>query len=168
MDPDKRQDYWPQRQENDQFIKQRQYAGRAKKERCIDWADQVEAQAQAMVEEKLPGWKMKSTPHRTSPYDYDLVAPDGRVIRLEVKASAYYKLPDKRSGRYQAKIHHPNVDVVLFLCQNGRLWPFLIPIEKIGRRTNIAIWSEKPGQYRGQWAEFLENWQVILEALEEK
>jgi hypothetical protein len=56
---------------------------------------------------------------------------------------------------------------VLAITPNGLEYPFLIPMREIGHRRNIAIWSESPADYKGQWARYLNDWQQLAEVLAE-
>lgn len=90
----------------------------------------------------------------------DLIVED--CLRVEVKASRYY--PNKQGGRYQARLHN-RADVLLFCCVNGSLHFFVIPMWALRGVGNLAVWSYDPAEYGGQWAPYLENWQVLADAL---
>lgn len=85
----------------------------------------------------------------------------GQAARVEVKTSLYTLSP--KGGRYEANIrrHQQDTDLVIFLAKNGTWWPYIIPIAAIGQRHNISIWSYCPGDYKGQWAIYLDAWQHL-------
>lgn len=85
-------------------------------------------------------------------------------VRVEVKASGWYESP--KGGRYQARIHHFNADVVVFDCVNGAHHYFVIPMADIKPHKNIAIWNYDPKSYLGRWAQYLEAWEYIAEAVQ--
>jgi hypothetical protein len=95
------------------------------------------------------------------PFDLWVNDAEGRAARVEVKTSTY-----SGQGRYQANIRQKkDVDLIIFFAKNGDWWPYIIPITAIGRRSNIAIWSECPGDYQGQWRVYLEAWQHLEQAV---
>ena len=74
--------------------------------------------------------------------------------RIEVKGSTW-------SGRrYQAAIRNHRADVLLFGCQppNNELVFFVIPVRAYAHTRNIAVWTEDPAMYDGQWAEYYQAW----------
>ena len=78
-------------------------------------------------------------------------------LRVEVKASRWVA-----PGRYQACLHNV-ADVVVWGCRNGRWHWFVIPVEQLGDRRNVAIWSEDPERYDGLWSPFREAWPRLAE-----
>jgi len=112
---------------------------------------------------QLMGYETHPTTHKCP---FDLWVTDAeRAIRLEVKISLYHT--GKKGGRYQADIrHHDQAELVVFIARNGRDWPFVIPMGDIAPRRNIAIWSYCPADYTGQWANYLEAWDHLHQALE--
>lgn len=84
---------------------------------------------------------------------FDLLI-DG-VLRVEVKAARWAAVPSG-GGRYQAHFHN-RADLVLFLCADVGRW-FVIPVEALAGRRNLAIWSYDPAKYGGQWAPYLDAW----------
>jgi hypothetical protein len=116
------------------------------------------------------GYQVHATPHKCP---FDLWVNDGRgAARVEVKLGLYH--PSTHGGRFQAHIHN-EADLVIFIARNpstslgmyGRDWPFVIPMPDIRPRRNIAIWSECPADYSGQWAAYLEAWQHLHQAVEQ-
>ena len=109
------------------------------------------------------GYSARLTPH-SHPYDIEVFDSAGRVVRVEVKISTIQ--PNGTGYRYQARIHHHQADVVVFIARNGSDWPYVIPMAAIKPRLNIAISSKCPGNYSGQWARYLEAWRYLRRAVE--
>ena len=106
------------------------------------------------------GYPVGLTPHKRG---WDIQAGGARV---EVKAARWY--PHRRGGRYQAAMHNGQADLVLFACvgEGCRVWAwFVIPGEAIGGRRNVSIWSMDPYAYAGQWAGYLERWDLADEVI---
>lgn len=144
-------------QENLQFLKAQRYrAG------VMPFAQQVEKDVAAFI--RRLGYIVVKTGHN-HPFDFKIVRPDRQCIRLEVKGSQPYYLPKKHSWRYQANIHHKQVDLIIFACvdPDGFYHHFIIPAGHI-RQGNIAIWSKDPAAYAGQWASFREAWSHLDQA----
>lgn len=59
--------------------------------------------------------------------------------------------------------------VVMLVCigDQGQRWPFIIPSWELCRRFEVAITSE-PGKYKGRFAPFLNNWNVIYQVAARK
>jgi hypothetical protein len=72
---------------------------------------------------------------------------------------------NRNGGRYQATIRNREADVLLFVAVNGSDHHFIIPMDAIGQRTQIAITSYDVTAYGGQWASYLEAWDVLQEAV---
>ena len=87
-------------------------------------------------------------------------------LRVEVKG-ALWSSSSTREGRYQFNTRqHPDVYILRCLTIPGAA--FIIPGREIGSRTNIAIWSRNPYKYNGQWAKYMNTWDVIRTELERK
>jgi len=99
-------------------------------------------------------------------------------IRVEVKVSGWHESP--KGGRYQARIHHFNADVVVFDCVNpfprdpwgagrfnrGAHHYFVMPMADVKPHKNLAIWNYDPSRYVGRWMPYLEAWEHITEAVQ--
>ena len=95
---------------------------------------------------------------------FDLIV--NGTLRVEVKG-ALWTSSSTRQGRYQFNTRqHPDVYILHCLPVPGA--DFIIPGREIGSRTNIAIWSHDPTQYKGQWAKYLNRWDLIESELERK
>ena len=69
-------------------------------------------------------------------------------------------------SRYQYDVrHHDKADIFLLIARNGQDWPFVIPAADIAPRRNIAVWSVCPDRYRGRWAEYLNAWDHLHQAI---
>lgn len=161
MDPDKVADYWPQRQENDEFIKKnsRRFARKIA-------ANSLAEDGELTVERWLNGmgYLVEAT-GPNHPHDRNVTDPKtGITIRVEVETSLYYG--NKRSGRYQARIHHFEADVVVFVARNGQDWPFVIPMADVFPRRNVSIWSQCPANYTGIWRQYMNAWDNLEAAFE--
>ncbi len=113
----------------------------------------VEAIAAELLADR--GYPVQLTSHKKA---WDLYAGGAHV---EVKAARWHAAP--RGGRYQVAIRNHRADLVLMACvgEDGQVWAwFVIPGEAIGRRRNLAIWSVDPRAYSGQWAPYLEAWDI--------
>lgn len=85
---------------------------------------------------------------------FDFMTGTGK--RVEIKASNWVTATN-RKGRYQFYIHQP-ADLYILACCSHHVACFVIPKAELANRTHVAIWSEDPVNYRGQWAPYLENW----------
>lgn len=83
------------------------------------------------------------------------------TIRIEVKGSLWVKALS-RKGRYQFNTRN-NCDFYILYCIGTRSRCFVIPHDAIGERKNVAIWSEDPRRYKGQWSRYLNAWHLIAE-----
>jgi len=74
--------------------------------------------------------------------------------RVEVKASSW------SSGRYQAHLRNHEADIVLWavLTPQGDLVWYVVPQWALEGRANVAIWSQDPARYTGQWGEYENAW----------
>lgn len=101
--------------------------------------------------------------HSNGYHDHaDLVVND--ILRVEVKASTWVKHKN-RKGRYQFNTrNHP--DLYLCYCIGTQGACFVIPGPTIGDRQNIAIYSQDPQEYQGQWAQYFEAWHIVKEMLQ--
>jgi hypothetical protein len=101
------------------------------------------------------GYPVQLTSHKKA---WDLYAGGAHV---EVKAARWH--PSPKGGRYQVAIRNHRADLVLMACvgEDGQVWAwFVIPGQAIGHRRNLAIWSVDPRAYGGQWAPYLEAWDI--------
>lgn len=94
-----------------------------------------------------------------------------RVAGVEVRR-AFNRRGSARGqyNRYQVPIKgHQQAQLLLLLAiaADGQEYPFLIPMAEIGARRNIALWSENPADYSGQWAPYLNNWDILAQVLAE-
>lgn len=79
---------------------------------------------------------------------------------------------DHKKEVYQALMHDRknghrlSGDVVILLCvdRKDRLWPYLIPRAAVGERRTVEVTSH-PQRYRGQWQQYLEAWDVLMEGV---
>ena len=95
-----------------------------------------------------------------------------RVAGIEVRRAVRREGQSRRTTytRYQVPIKgHDQAQVLLLLAiaPDGQEHPFFIPMSAIGQRRNIALWSEDPVEYSGQWAPYRNNWEVLAQALAE-
>lgn len=84
--------------------------------------------------------------------------------RVELKA-ANWTANQGKAGRYQGTIRNRQADVLLFVAVNGQYHYFVIPMSAVGRRRQIAISSYRVSDYQGQWAAYLEAWEVLAQAV---
>jgi hypothetical protein len=114
----------------------------------------VEAIAAELLADR--GYPVQLTSHKKA---WDLYAGGAHV---EVKAARWH--PALRGkGRYQVAIRNHRADLVLMACvgEDDQVWAwFVIPGQAIGHRRNLAIWSVDPRAYGGQWAPYLEAWDI--------
>lgn len=82
--------------------------------------------------------------------------------RVEAKASNW----QQKAQRYQANVRHHQADVVIFDAINGTDHYFIIPMQEIQPRKSIEVYSYDVLDYSGQWAEYLEQWDVLIQAIE--
>jgi hypothetical protein len=101
------------------------------------------------------GYSARWMPHNSR---FDLLV-DG-CLRIEVKAATWTP-----PGRYQAQLHNL-ADVIVFCCANGRYHYFVIPVNEVGARSHLAVWSYAPEDYAGQWRPYLENWALLGQHIE--
>lgn len=97
----------------------------------------------------------------------NLWVTDGqRVTRIEAKLAQHGQ---DRMGRdrYQAAIYKHAADVLIFVARNEHGdYPFIIPMSEVVPRRNISIWSRDPEDYSGQWAEYLNAWDHLHQAMQ--
>lgn len=84
--------------------------------------------------------------------------------RVELKG-ANWTNSTKARGRYQGTIRNHEADVLIFIAVNGTDHHFIIPMEAVGQRSQIAIWSYDVNAYSGQWSAYLETWNVLRQAV---
>jgi hypothetical protein len=120
-------------------------------------------EAEQAVTERLEeiGYRVNPTSRNAR---YDLLVEG--AARVEVKASTYNEAAGQRGGRYQAHFHN-QADLLIFGCKNGSWHFFVIPVQDLGGRRNIAVWSEDPRDYVGQWTRYLEAWDYVGEVVKE-
>lgn len=166
-DLDKDALYWQLRTENDSFLKNQRWwwhhhlngTLRSRRQReAMQLA--VEGEEAAMELVRALGYQAHLTTHN-APFDLWVSDSQGRAARVEVKTSLY----SRKHRRYEWDIRQDEVDIVICLAKNGRYWPYIIPIADIGQRRNLAIWSYCPGDYKGQWAIYLNAWQHLHQAI---
>lgn len=124
-----------------------------------------EAEQAVAAQLRAWGYLVHLTTHKC-PFDLWVANEAGRAARVEVKISLYNQNQAARAGRFQASIHN-DADLVVFIARNGKDWPFVIPMPVIAPRRNIALWSECPADYTGQWAPYLEAWDHLHQAVEQ-
>jgi hypothetical protein len=91
-----------------------------------------------------------------------------RAAGIEVHRAVSQEDKKGRYTRYQAKVDgHDQAQILLLLAvtPDNHEHPFFIPMAEIGQRRNIAIWSADPVEYRGQWAPYRNNWEVVARTL---
>ncbi len=125
-----------------------------------------ETKQQAAVLIRAQGYRvMLGQPRRA----YLWFTDNERVACVEVRRSTNRPGSHRHQyNRYQVPIKgHGQAHLLLMLTQapNGLFYPFLIPMTEIGQRQNIAIWSESPADYGGQWAPYLNDWSQLTRAL---
>lgn len=81
--------------------------------------------------------------------------------RVEFKASHWQ---DKRN-RYQADVRHHQGDILIFDAINGTHHYFVIPMATVFPRRKIEVYSYDVARCTGQWAAYLENWDVLRQAV---
>jgi hypothetical protein len=120
-------------------------------------------EAEQAVAERLEemGYRVNPTSRNAR---YDLLVED--ATRVEVKASTYNEATGHRGSRYQAHFHN-EADLLVFACRNGSWYFFVIPAQDLGGRRNLAVWSEDPRDYVGQWMGYLEAWDYVPQVVEE-
>lgn len=160
MHADKDSLYWEQRQENDRFIKSQGWQPARTEEQRRREALAAEAEEQVAELLRQMGYRVNPTT-RNCAFDLWVADEADRAIKVEVKISLY------NGRRYQANIRHGKADLVVFIARNGSDWPYIIPMNEIGQRHNIAIWSKCPGDYKGQWQAYLNAWDHLHQAVSE-
>lgn len=170
LPPDDKLDplYWQMRRENDAFLRRRQWYWRhqasgtlrsQKRREALELAAEGQAKAAALIQAHL-GYRTYGTT-KQCPFDLWVTDPGGRAARVEVKTSLFRDSP--KGGRFQWDIrqNQRDIDCVICLAKNGRYWPYIIPMDRIKPRRNIAVWSPCPADYRGQWQIYLEAWDYL-------
>ncbi|MCB0191924.1 MAG: hypothetical protein KDJ65_08270 [Anaerolineae bacterium] len=164
--------YWQMRQETDEFLRRQRWwwahyqNSTLKNKRQIE-SQQLSHQAEQVVDALIRqmGYRTQTTTHKC-PFDLWVQDEAGRAVKVEVKISRFHRLK-KGGGRYQCDVrHHDQADLLVFIARNGQDWPFVIPMNHIEPRRNIAIWSFHPEAYGGQWARYLEAWEHLHQAIE--
>lgn len=118
------------------------------------FAREVQAKARHRVS-RLFGLDARPTTHKC-PFDLWIEG-----VRVEVKGSHW----QKNAQRYQADVRGYEADVILFDAINGTDHWFVIPINVFKPRRKIEVYSYHVESYAGQWAVFLEAWDVLEEII---
>ena len=164
--------YWDLRQENDAWLKRQWWwwrhhlNGTLKSERereRLRQAAEAEDQVAEYIRQEL-GYQAHLTT-ANCPFDlYVTAGEDSQACRVEVKLSTYAR--NGQGGRYQCNIRAgQEFDILVFVARNGQDWHYVIPVEALKQRRNIAIWSLCPGDYRGQWRSYLNAWHYLDQIL---
>jgi len=82
--------------------------------------------------------------------------------KAEFKASNW----QTKGRRYQAHIKNHQADIVIFDAINGMDHYFIIPMAAVAPRKTIEITRFHVSQYQGQWAQYLERWDILQQAVE--
>ncbi len=101
------------------------------------------------------GYQVHKTTHN-APFDAWIGG-----CRVEIKASHW----QEAARRYQANVRHHQADVIIFDAVNGRDHYFVIPMAVVTPRKSIEVYSYNVAAYKGQWAEYLEAWEVLTRAV---
>lgn len=168
MSPDKDLLYWEQRLDNDAWLIKHHFfmrhflAGTLKSQlerERLRQSRQAEEQVADLIRDEF-GYRVYPTT-ANCPFDLWVADSQDRAARIEVKLSTYHDSP--KGGRFQADIRHQSadVDLIIWIARNRRDWHYVIPAPDLRGRRNIAIWSECPGHYRGQWGHYLEAWDYL-------
>jgi hypothetical protein len=116
-------------------------------------AQQVEDKA---IEQITPfGWPVSRTTHKCK---FDLWVGDARV---EIKGSNWRE----NKGCYQANIRNHAADVLIFDAVNGTDHFFIIPMAEVAPRRTVEITSYDVNAYTGQWAVYLDRWDLLAQAV---
>ena len=84
--------------------------------------------------------------------------------RVEVKYSHWKQ--KAQGGCYQAQIRNQVADVVIFDAINGTDHFFIIPMPAVANRRTVEVCSYDVTAYKGQWADYLEAWELLAGAVE--
>lgn len=103
------------------------------------------------------GYAVSFTQHRQKRGDLRVVAPKtGEIKRVEVKTARRttdgkwrFLLWKKGCTDYR----HADVVILLAVLKSGRAVPFVIPVDDLGERAQVAITSH-PENYSGRWAQY--------------
>lgn len=85
---------------------------------------------------------------------HDIVANGARI---EVKAARW-----GRHGAYRFNMRKSDADLYLLACCDDAevlAW-FIVPAAALNGQKIVGVWSENPQEYRGQWATYLEAWDI--------
>ena len=104
------------------------------------------------------GYKITKSPY---PRDFDIVI--NGTLRVEIKGALWTKHHHSK-GRYQFCIHQA-ADVFILGCMTHEPHFFVVPTKVIGKRKNVAIWSEFPSKYVGRWSQYCDAWHIIDQEL---
>lgn len=78
-------------------------------------------------------------------------------VRVEVKAAKW-----GRHGAFRFNMRQSDAELYLLACCSEvevEAW-FIVPAAAINGQKIIGIWSENAKVYKGQWAVYLEAWQI--------
>lgn len=186
--------YWQQRQENDAWLIKHHWfmrhflAGSLKSQlerERLRQSRQAEEKVAGLIRDTFSYRVYPTTPN--CPFDLWVADDQDRAARIEVKLSTYHKISPsptgrggrgvRAGGRFQADIRRnqsADVDLIVWIARtcpepsrrDGRDWHYIIPVADLRGRRNIAIWSECPGHYRGQWSHYLEAWDYLHQVVE--
>jgi len=86
------------------------------------------------------------------------------TLQIEIKGALWTKHKHSK-GRYQFNTRQ-DADVYILCCFGALNRFFVVPGRVIGKRANIAIWSEFPSRYVGRWSEYCDAWHIIDKELD--
>ena len=143
-------------QENLQFLRKQQYR-RGGNFSAVEKA--AEDAIVAML--RRAGYTVEKTSYK-APFDLFV-----NGVRVEVKGATWHNRRNHHSkGRYQARIHNHEFDILILDCINGSHHFFVIPNPAIFPRKHIEIPSYDVAEYTGHLKPYLEAWEVLQEAVE--
>jgi hypothetical protein len=164
--------YWQQRLANDAWLIRHHWfmrhflAGTLKSQlerERLRQSRQAEEKVAQFIRDEF-GYQVHSTT-ANCPFDLWVAGGPDRAARVEVKLATLHD--NKGRNRFQADVRQSaDVDLLIWLCRNGRDWHYIIPIADLRGRRNLAIWSACPGNYRGQWSHYLEAWDYLRQVVE--
>jgi hypothetical protein len=110
------------------------------------------------------GFTVNPTTHTCS---FDLWV--NNVLTVEVKGSKWTRRADRpQYGRYQFDIRPTQKpDIFIVDCVNGSHYMFVIPGSTLKGRRKLEITSEDVNTYTGQWAQYLNAWELVGELVEQ-
>lgn len=123
-------------------------------------ANRLAVMAQERIIRKIEqmGYAYHLTTHK-APFDAWIAG-----CKVEFKASNW----QDKARRYQANVRHHKADLVIFDAINGTDHHyFIIPMELVRPRKSIEVYSYNVNRYQGQWAAYLEAWNVLEQAVKD-